>query len=518
MSTSQKIMRAAAFLMVANLLSRILGLLRDSLLAGFFGKTGLTDAYNTAFALPDLIFWVLAGGMFGAAFIPVISDYIAKGQVEESWKVVSSVLNIIIILMCVLCALAMIFAPNYIAIQIPGSPSSVQELSTHLTRILLLQPLFMALSGLSMGILNAHKIFWPSALGTLLYNTLVIIVGTLLADPSNPRSIEGFAYGVVIGAIANFAIQIPHLYRVGFRYHPLIDLRHPAVYRIAALAFPILIFQALNQLQVITNTVLGSGLAEGSITAVQNAYRLHFAVVGIFAVAVGIAIMPTLTEQVALKQRRAFGQTFSDAVRTIIFISIPASVGMIVLRIPLIRALYEHGAFTAEDTQLVAIPLIYFALGITAQGLIMVVPRAFYAHKDTWHPVKIGITAMVVTVGLMIVLANVMGTGGLALATSLGACLQVALLFIFLRRKIGPLDGRHILASTGKTLFAAGIMGSIVYVWTAWIGPWAGDGKAGAVVLLLSGAALGFVIFIGIARALKMDEYNLVMDIARRNR
>ncbi len=513
MTTSQKVMKAAGFLMAANLVSRILGFVRESLLAGLFGKTGATDAYNTAFILPDLLYWLLVGGVLSAAFIPVLSEYIAKGREEEGWKVVSSVTNLVFLFLCVLVIIALIFTPKFVALQVPGFSPENRDLAIYLTRILLLQPVILAMSGITMGILNSYKIFWPSAIGTVLYNASVIFFGALFANSGDTRSISGFAFGVVIGAAANFLVQIPALRRVGIRYYPVIDLKHPGVKKIMVLALPMIIMYTLNQFQVIINSNLGSALVPGSLTAIWYSYRLFQLPVGIFALAIGVAVFPTLSEQAALKKFKKFLETISGAIRLIMFITIPISVGMIVLRFPLIRVLFEHGEFGPEDTAETAVPLFYFALGITAQAIIQILPRAFYALQNTWMPVILGVIAMGASIIWMIVLVGPLAHGGLALAVTLGAIIQMFLLFFVLRSKLGGIDGKRLTVTFGKTFIASMLMGIIVMLWSDLLTPWAGVGKLGSLIVLCSGAFIGVVIFALITRILRMEEYSMAMEM-----
>lgn len=518
MTTTQKMIKAAGFLMAANLVSRFLGFIRESLMAGLFGKTAATDAYNIAFILPDLLYWFLVGGVLSAAFIPVLSEYIAKGQEKEGWKVVSSVTNFIFLALCILVITAMLLAPKFIALQVPGFSPENKDLAVYLTRILLLQPIVLALSGITMAILNSYKIFWPSAIGTVLYNACVIFFGALWADAGDAASISGFALGVVIGAAVNFLVQVPALRRVGLRYYPLIDFKHPGVRKIILLSLPIIIFHTLNELQLIVNSHLGSALVPGSITAVWYSYRLFQLPVGIFALALGVAVFPTLSEQAALKKFKDFLQTISSSVRLIIFITIPVAVGMMTLRFPLIRVLFEHGEFTASDTEATAVPLFYFTLGITAQALIQILPRAFYALQNTWLPVGLGVIAMVMSMAWMFILVGPLAHGGLALAITLGALTQMVLLFITLRHRLGMIDGRRIMGTLFKTLAAAVLMGAVVTVWADFLTPLVGVGKIGSVIVLLSGTLLGAIIFAVSTRFFKMEEFALALEMLGRRR
>lgn len=519
MSTKQIMMRAAGFLMAANLVSRILGFVRESLMAGLFGKTGATDAYNTAFILPDLLYWLLVGGVISAALIPVLSEYIAKEREEEGWKVVSSVTNIMFLSLCSLVVIAMILTPKFIAVQVPGFSPEDQQLAIYLTRIILLQPVILALSGITMGILNSYKIFWPSALGTVLYNASIIICGFLFANSGDAYSISGFAFGVVIGAVVNFLVQVPSLRKVGLRYYPIIDFKHPGVKKIVLLSLPIILMFTLNQFQVIVNSNLGSNLDPGSISAIWYSYRIFQLPVGIFALAIGVAVFPTLSEQASLKKTKDFLETISGAIRLIIYITIPVSVGMVVLRFPLIRVLFEHGEFTPVDTEITAIPLFYFTLGITAQAIIQILPRAFYALQNTWLPVGLGLVAMAASIASMFILVKPLAHGGLALAVTFGAIVHMLLLFIALRRMLGRIDGRSMALTLVKSCVAAFSMGIIVYFWAGLVGPLVSTSKMGSILTLVSSSLIGVVIFVVITKAMRMEEFTMTMEmLGRRNR
>lgn len=516
MSSTRTLAKAAGLLMLTQLASRILGFFRESIMAGFFGKTSATDAYQTAFILPDLLYWLLVGGVLSSAFIPVFSEYINKGKEEEGWRVVSSVVNIIFIGLSSLVILAILFTPQFIHLQVPGFTKENQALAVHLTRIILVQPLILALSGLTMGVLNSYKIFWPSALGTVLYNACVILFGVILARPNNPQTISGFAIGVVVGAFVNFLVQIPALRRVGLRYYPVIDWHHPGVKRIGMLAVPIILSYALNQIQVVVNSNLGSHLVAGSITSIWYSYRLFQLPVGIFALAIAVAVFPTLNEQATLNRWKDFIQTSSNAVRVVIFITLPISVGMIVLRYPLIRVLFQHGAFKATDTLATAIPLLYFAVGISAQSVIQILPRMFYALQDTWTPVTLGILSMLANIIFMFLLVKPLQTGGLAFATSLAAVFNMIALLYVLRKRLKQIDGWRILWTSLQSLGASVLMGAVVWFWAEWLNSHLGSGTMGSIIILITGSVLGALIFAGAAKVMRMEEFNQTIGLVQR--
>ncbi|MDD2233719.1 MAG: murein biosynthesis integral membrane protein MurJ [Desulfitobacteriaceae bacterium] len=511
MSTARTIAKAAGFLIAANLISRILGFLRDAIIAGLFGQGSVTDAYNVAFVLPDLLYWLLVGGVLSSAFIPVLSEYIARNNEEEGWQVVSSVINITLLILSIFIIIALVFAEQFIHLLAPGLNENL-NLAVQLMRIILFQPLILAMSGLSMGILNSYKIFWPSALGSVLYNVCVIVCGPLLADR---LGIAGFAVGVVVGAAANFLVQIPALQKVGFRYQLSINWRHPSVQRIASLALPIILCFALNQVQVMVNANLGSSLSEGSITALYYANRLSQLPVGIFAVAIAMAVFPTITEQAALQQWDNFRIMSSRAIRMVMFITIPISIGMVVLRYPLIRVLFQHGKFTAEDTLMTAIPLVFFALGIVAQAIIQVLPRMFYALQDTWTPALVGILAMLVNLTGALILIRPMAHGGLALANMIASFVNMLLLIIILHRRLGKIDGRNLLMTFFKTALISVLFGAVVWLWSVWLTTMLGTGIISALLILVTGSLLGLLLFTLTAGLLRMEEFTQTVGLLR---
>jgi len=515
-STNRTLLKAAGFLMAAQLVSRILGFLRESLMANFYGQGGATDAYAASFILPDLLYWLLVGGVLSAAFIPVFSEYIAKGNEDEGWRVASSAVNLILLTLGGLILMGLFFTPQFIRLVVPGLEPKNTVLAIHLTRILLMQPLFMALSGLTMGVLNSYKIFWPPALGAVLYNACIIFFGTILANPAKPDSISGFAVGVVVGACVSFAVQIPALRKVGMRYYPIINWHDPGVRRIGALAVPIIISYSLNQVQVAVNANFGSSLFPGSITAFLWSYRLFQLPVGIFAIAIAVASFPTMTEQAALKRWDQLRQTISQAIRMVIFITLPISAGMIILRVPLIRVLFQHGHFTAQDTYTTAFPLAFFTVGISAQSVIQILPRAFYALQDTWTPVILGVIAMAVNVMAMVLLVGPLAVGGLAFATSIAAFVNMILLFYMLRRRLGQMDGWAMFWTSIKTLVASFFMAGVIWVWSEWLTSLIGIRTVASLTILITGIVIGVVVFAGMAKLLRMEEFAQTMGLVNR--
>lgn len=515
--STRTVAKAAGLIAAATVVSRLLGFLRESLLSGFFGKGYVMDAYNIGFLLPDLFYNLLVAGALSSAFIPVLSSFLAKDRRDEAWEVANSVINLVTLLLCVVIIPALIFAPELINLYIPQAPAQTKELATALTRILLLQPLLLSAAGFSMGILNSVKVFGPSALGSVVYSAGVIAVGVLLQPFfPNGQAIKAFALGVVLGSLGNFVVQIPGLKRAGFRYRLVMNLRHPGVRKLALLAFPIILSFSLNQIIVFVYQNLNSTLPPGSLAAFMYAYRLQQLPVGIFAASIGVAVFPTLTDFIARNEREQFRQSFSSAFRSILFVSVPISVGMIVLAEPLIKVIYQHGLFTYADTQAVVPPLIFFALGVVPQSAIVFLPRTFYALQDTWTPVLVGVVSLIVNVVLMNLFIVPLAQGGLALAMAISALVNMFLLLYLLRRRIGPMDGWKILLSFAKIAAASLIMGLVIFMVSKAAAELVPPTKLGEIVTLGLGTAAGGVVFLLAAWLLRMPELNFVLHLLRR--
>lgn len=472
METKQRrvLLETAMLLMITTVISRILGFIRDIFILNQFGQNRVTDAYNAAFSIPDFLYMLLVGGALSSAFIPIFSSYIATDREEEGWKVASIVFNWVIVFLGVGVLLGYIYTDKLIYLLVPGFDPAGLEMTVKLTRIMFFQVLFMCFSGISMGILNSFKHFSAPAFGSCLYNVGIILGGLLLSMPIERHfpgyGIAGFSIGVVIGAMLNFVVQIPALKKVGIRYHFSFDFRNPGVKQLLILMLPVLIGLSVSQINVFVNQNFASSLSEGMITALRTAQRMMQLPVGIFAIAIAVAIFPTLTTHAAREETDDFINTFSLGVRSVIFITVPAAVGLLVLRVPLIRLIFEHegGAFTHAATLATAEALLFYAIGLFAYGVIHVQSRTFYALKNTAVPVAAAVIAIIVNIFFSYILVKPMEQGGLALAYSISGIVNMALLFVMLRKKIGYINGKRIISSFFLILLASAIMGFFAWI------------------------------------------------------
>jgi len=445
-----------------SILSRFLGLLRDRLLASTFGGGGALDPYFAAFKVPDLIFSTLVLGALSSSFIPVFIGYIKKDDGvsrKEAWRVANSILNLLLIVLIVLGALFYIFAPQIIPLIAPGFSPDKQDITVQLSRVMLIAIVFFGMSNVVSGILNAMKRFTAFAMAPVMYN-IGIIFGIVALTPR--YGIMGLAYGVVFGAFMHLGIQIPSVLRVGFRYQRILDFKHPGVRKIGALMVPRTIGLAVNQLDLLVNTIIASTLVAGSITVYNFANNLQNFPINVFGVSLAIAAFPVLSEAFADHDRGKFVHQFSETVRRILYLMIPISILFLLLRAQIVRVILGADAYSWNATYLTAQMLGIFSLSLFAQSLIPTLARSFYAHHDTKSPVKIAMVSVVVDISLALILSKRFGALGLAGAYSTANLLNMFLLYYFLRKKFGALDDTRIVKSGIKIVIASVLMGAIV--------------------------------------------------------
>lgn len=514
MAGGKQIAKAAGFIMTTMVLSRLLGYVRDVIIYANFGQNRITDAYNAAFSVPDFLYMLLVGGALSSAFIPVFSGYLAQDRETEAWEVAGIVFNWMVILLIAGVGAGIVYTPYLINLLVPGFPPESMGLTVQMTRIMFLQVILMAMSGIVTGILHSYKHFIAPAAGSVLYNLGIIAVGYCL---SRVYGITGFAVGVVTGAFLHLAVQLPGLMKIGLNYRFSLNLRHPGVLQLIKLIVPVLIGLSVMQVNLLVSQNLASNLPGGMLTALRTGQRLMQLPIGVFAIAISVAFFPTLTEYAAKRELKAFGEALSLGLRFITFLALPATVGMVILRIPLIRLLFEVGLFTPENTAATAHALMFYSIGICAYASIQLLSRTFYALQDTVTPVVIGILTIVINIILNITLRAPWGHGGLALAYSLAGIFNMGALFWVLRRKLaGAGKWTVILSSFNKSLIASLFMGIVLHL-TAYGGDiWFDTAtKSGQLLQIVLAVASGMITYGGITVALKMEEAELVLKLWR---
>ncbi len=463
-SEHRQIARAAGIVMAAFVVSRLLGLVRNMVLAAQLGTSDAADAYLAAFRIPDTIFLLIAGGALASAFIPTFTDYIARDDREGAWHLASAVTNLLLVTMSVAALLGELFAPALTWALAPEFAPEKHALTVSLVRVMLICPVVFGVSGLIMGILNAQQQFLLPGLAPSAYNIGIILGAWLLIPRLGPM---GAAVGAVIGALLHLLVQLPGLVRCGMHYTPVLSLRDPGVRRVLWLMGPRVFGLAVVQLNFLVETNLASRLGTGAVSALYYAFTLMLLPQGVFAQSVATAAFPMFASQVARGQKNALSEALASTLRVIFFVAIPAAVGLFILRVPLIQAMYERGKFVGTSTEAVALALMFYAPGLVAHSAIEIVTRAFYALHDTRTPVYIGVVAMVANVVLSLSLIGPMQIAGLALANSIAAFAEMSLLLWFLRPRVGGLGGARTWVALGKSGLAAAAMAAAVWAFLA---------------------------------------------------
>jgi putative peptidoglycan lipid II flippase len=542
-----RITQAAFVLTSAFVVSRVLGLLRTSMFAFVFGTSSTSDAYLQAFLIPDLIFNIVAGGALSSAFIPVFAKYMTGEKDERTaWHVASSALNLALVIMGGLALLAIILAGVLVPLYNPGVTDPGQlDLIAALTRIMLLQSIILGAGVVVTSVLNAQQNFRLPAIGTVLYNLGLIIgllPGALFAvagQRSDQVAVYAATWGVVLGALFQVAIQIPGLLKIGMRYTPSFDWRHPGVRQIAHQMVPRVINAAMLYVSIFVDRglilllVVVTGLvgANGLITEYYQALQLVLLPLGIFGMSVSTAAFPTLAENVARQRYDRVRSTILTTLRSILFLSIPSSIGLIVLNFSIVQVLLQHGHYTLQDAQSTAVPLAFFAIGLTGLSAVEILTRSFYAMRDSMTPVIISIAQFFIKIALSLVLINVSvwgpqwGLGALALSTSIAGLLEAGVMFWLLQLRLGDLQWRRMALFVLRVAVAALVMGvcllivrgllDIIFVTTSQQKLSFG-GMLLAILKLMIELFVGVFVYIRVARYLNIEELGPVKRILDR--
>ncbi|MDP2663505.1 MAG: murein biosynthesis integral membrane protein MurJ, partial [Dehalococcoidia bacterium] len=411
-----------------------------------------------------------------SAFIPTFARYQAAGEEREAWALTSSLLNLIGLFTLVLSLIAVAAAPWIVPRIFFGFDPAHQELIVRLTRIMLASPVFFGISAILGSALNARRRFFLTGLAPIVYN-LCIAGGALVLAPR--IGIEGLAWGVAGGALCHLLVQAPGLRREGMVYRLVFSISHPGVREVARLMGPRVLGLAAVQVNFLVTTSLASTLELSSLPALNYGWILTLLPLGIFGVAISSAVFPTMAAEADRDSGEAMGRTLYGTLRMILFLTIPAGVGLVALGQPLISLLFQRGRFDALSVDATYVALVFYAVGLFGHGMVEILTRAFYAVQDTRTPVAIGVGSMAVNVGLSLALMRPLGYGGLALSVSLAVILEAFLLLGVMRRRLARTVPLGIGVSAGRTCLASALMGAAILAFRLWIPvPPAGAGLA----------------------------------------
>jgi len=517
-STGRVLAKASLILTVAGLASRLLGWLRLSVIGSQFGASRELDAYFAAFRIPDLLYQLVIAGALGAALIPVFSSYRARGEEAEAWRLASSVINLVLIVLAGFALVMAILAPWLVPFIAPGFDAHTTELTVRMTRVMLLSPIFIGMGAVVSGILNSYEHFALPAIAPLVYNGAIILAAVVLAPL---MGVEALAVGVALGSLAHLAIQLPQLRTVGRRYRLTLEFAHPGVRRVAWLMGPRVIGLAAGQVNFIVATVLASGLVAGSLTAFNYAFQLMQVPAGVLGVSVAVAIFPGLSRAAALGRVGDVRRQVAKSLRLQLFVIVPLMAIMLVLGNQITASVFQYGRFTADATSQTANALLFFTIGLIAYTVVNVLARAFYALQDTRTPVGWAIAMVALNVPLMVLLTGPLGIRGLALALSITANLQVMGLYWALHRRLGGLALDEMIGSLVRSAVAGGVAGGLLFAGAQLAERWLPEAEAngfGRLALLGVLSSLGLAAYLAVGLLLRAPEIGELRELLRRRR
>jgi len=577
-STNRSLARSASIVSIATMGSRVLGLVREQVFAAFFGAGVANDAFNIAFRIPNMLRDLFAEGALSAAFVSTFSRTLNQQGEREAWRLANLVNNGLILILLAVTVLGIIFAPQIVdwlvgsstssgwlaaSLSAAGLPAGVVNavagacppeaaqaqsaalipLAVKMTRILFPFLLMVSLAAVAMGVLNTKDRFGIPASASTMFNVGSIMGGLACAYFMAPdyvarvagslwhrvpvardevgaaQAIIGMAIGTLVGGILQWLIQVPSLRAVGYRWRAELSFSDPGVRQVMKLMAPAIIGSAALQVNLVVNTNFATCLGQGPVSWLQYAFRLIYLPIGIFGVAISTATLPITSKAAALDDLSGFRRALASALRLVFLLTIPSAVGLIVLSRPIIALIYQRGSFNANDTEQTAQALSYYALGLVAYSAVRVLTPSFYALKETRVPMLASLASIVTNYLVASISVKWLGFGhrGLALSIAAVAVVNSLLLFFFMRRRLGEMEGRSLLFTFGKVALAATVMGGICWQVSHWVQQALGAESLSARLLNVAGSvSLGVLVFFGTARLLRVGEITQLTNLVTR--
>jgi putative peptidoglycan lipid II flippase len=460
-----RLLRSTASVALPTLVSRLLGYVRDLLQAYFLGTGHSADAFTIAFTIPNLFRRLTGEGAMTAAFVPTFTEIKEKGDRRELWKFGHIFFWDLALVMALATVLGILFAPGLVKIIAHGFKATEGKWAQTIamTRVMFPYLFFISLAALASAILNSFRRFFVPASTPILFNLAVIASAALLARGSREPA-QVFCLGVLAGGVLQVAVQLPSLWKEGMRFTFGLSFKHSAVRRVAALMLPGILGAGVYQVNFALSRMIASSLERGSTAALYYSSRIEELTLGLFSIALSVALLPAFSEHAAARDTAEIKRTLGFSLRLTSFVTFPAAAGLVVLSRPIIRVLFERGMFNRESTAMSGACLLFFAMGLPFISGVKMVAPAFFSLKDTRSPVIVGIFVMAVNVGLSFALMDRLRVGGIALALSLSQVVNFAALFIWLEKKIGPLDRKAVAVTALKALAASALMAGILLV------------------------------------------------------
>ena len=524
-SGQESIARSAGVVSIAVFMSRVTGLVRESVMARLFGAGLIYDAFMLGFRIPNLARDLFAEGALSSAFVPTFTDYLTNRSKEDAARLVNLVATALILILGIFCTLGVVFAPALVHLLAPSYAAvpGKFELAVRMTRIMFPFLLLVALAAQAMGVLNASHKFGVPAMASTFFNIgsvgFGISLGICLGPLLHISRIEAMAIGVVLGGALQLCWQLPSLYRLGYRFGLIFQWDHPGLARIGRLMIPAIIGNAAVQVNVVVNTNFASAIADplrgldGPVSWLSYAFRFMQLPLGLFGVAVGSATLPSISRSAAAGNMDEFRKTLSKSLSIIFLLTLPSSVGLIVLGKSIIGGIYQGGQFQIYDTQQTSVALSCYAVGLAGYAALKVLSPAFYTLGDARTPMIVSLSSIGINFITAYLTVHYTGLGhaGLAMSTSVVALVGFLVLFEILRRRIGGVYGRELRASIGKVVIASAVMAAVTWVSTHAVENWLGVSQMARLGDLSISIPLGFLVFYATCRALGVTELDMML-------
>ena len=522
----QRLARSAGVFGLATITSRILGLVRDQVLAYYFGAGNAMDAFRVAFRVPNLVRDLFAEGAMSAAFVPTFTRLLTLQGRDRAWHLASSVINALLLVTTLIVILAIVFAEPLVhafAAEFADVPGKL-ELTVRLARIVSPFLILVAVAAALMGMLNSLGHFFIPALSPAMFNVSSIVMAVAFipfADRLGVQPITIVAIGTLLGGLAQLAIQWPPLRKEGFRYQPVLDARDEGLRQVLLLMGPGTIGMAATQINVFVNTVLATREGTGAVSWLDYAFRLMYLPIGLFGVSIATAATPAVSRLAAEADLARIRSTIAHAIGLMLLLNLPATVGLIVLAKPIVSVIFERGRFTAADTEATAAALQFYAIGLVGYSIVRIVSPTFYALRRSRLPVFASVGSVVVNIILNVWLVRVLGFRGLALGTSLTALLNAVAQLWLLRREIDGIEGRQIADSLARVAAASLVMTASVWgADVALVSVWPGNEFGVQLIRLAIAIGVGLLTLAVSAHILRIPEFgearNLVWSRVKR--
>ena len=504
--------KSAFWLMVVTMISKVLGFAREIVLGYFYGTSAYSDVYVTAMNIPLVIF-VTIGAALGTTFIPLYHEALEEGGEKAALKFSNNTMCIVILLTFLLALIGYVFAEPIVKLFAINFEGDKLKLTVHFVRIMIVGIVFIGISNIMTAYLQIKGNFViPGMIGCP--NNIIIVLSIVLSSLMN--DIDILALGGLIGMFSQFLLQLPFAIKKGYKFKIVIDYKNKYLKKMLALVVPVFIGVAVNQINVMVDRSLASGLGDGVITALNNANRLNGFVLGLFIATLGAIIYPTLSKLSACTDKKKFIESITTSINCVSLIVLPSTVGAIVLSTPIIRILFQRGAFDERSTILTSTALVFYSIGMIGFGLRDILDKIFYSLKDTKTPMINGIITVILNITLNIILVKFMGYAGLALATSLASIICIVLLFIRLKKKIGYYGEDKIKITFIKSLIASIIMGFITYIIYKLCNSLFGLGFINEFISLGISIIFGAIVYLVLIILLKIDEVHIFVNTIKK--